>query len=138
VQKEAALRRSLKNYDAAVFRLQSQLDLLRERYGIHAESLRLKSERNVIENTAAGIINGAKLTQKIAASVTAKWRRFGEIAVEGVPKVAGLANDITAPLRASLLLNAETLAETSRYVEYGAYGVEIAATTAKKRAPLPQ
>lgn len=131
LQKEAALKKALKVYDAQVGEIQDHVDLLQARYDLDAEKIRLENIRKGVGTTMSGIIGAAKLTQAVAKSSVETTRRLGRIAVEGVPKVVGLSNDATAPLRAGLLLNADILAKPWEIAGAVAVGVEVAAQVAK-------
>lgn len=131
LQKEGALRTALKNHDALVGRVDDHLDLLEARYALRAEEIRLANIRNGVETSLDKVMDGARLTQLVARKSMENTRRLAAIAVEGVPKVVGLANDATAPLRASLLLNAEIISKPWEITSRIAIGFENAAAAAK-------
>lgn len=134
LQGETALRKALKTYDVLIGRIEDHLDMLQARYDLQAEAVRLRDVRRGAEATATMIVAAAKATQAWAKKTVETTRRMGQIAVEGVPRVVGLANDVTAPLRASLLLNAEILAAPALVIEGVAVGVQAAAEAAKSVA----
>ena len=131
LQKEAAMKKALKVYDAQVGEIQDHVDLLEARYNLDAEKIRLENIRKGVGTAMSAIIGASKLTQAVAKSSVETTRRLGRIAVEGVPKVVGLSNDATAPLRAGLLLNADILAKPWEIAGAVAVGVEVAAQVAK-------
>lgn len=134
IQKEAALQKALRNYDALIAEIQDRIDLLSARYDLEAEEIRI---RNTLRNRSIAlnsVIAAAELTRLYAQSTAQTTRRLGQIAVEGVPRVVGVSNDATAPLRASLLLNAEALAKPFDIAGGVAAGVSEAAKAAKDAA----
>jgi hypothetical protein len=111
IQNEARLRIALKADSDLLQQIDDAVELLNARYGLQAETLRLK---NQLSNTKIGLVTGiiaAKIGQKVMSGVATTSLRLGDIAADGFPKVVGLASDVTSVGRVTVRMAALAMAE---------------------------
>jgi hypothetical protein len=102
LQSETRLKQALLNYDNLLKKIDDQVDLLEARYAVRANSVTIRNNTKK-ENTRLSVgIGLSKIHRGIFKGVTDSIKDTSAIVIEGIPKVAGTATDVTAPIRGSI------------------------------------
>lgn len=134
VQNQARLKQALLNYDALIKRIDDAIDLLEARELLGADvaaiSLRRRNRLIALKGGAAAAKGARRVIEALNETTTATI----DAAVEGIPKVVGLASDATAPIRGSLKVATVFKSKALKGVTIGLEIVEEAAKAAAEAA----
>ncbi|MFO1499955.1 MAG: LamG-like jellyroll fold domain-containing protein [Verrucomicrobiota bacterium] len=140
VQANAQLKIALQNYDGLVQDIEAAVDLLRARYNLNADKIKVREgvQREVRDlNILLRSFKALELIMNRTASIA---EDFSVAAVEGLPKSAifGLADggDMTAPVRASIRLGGLALKQAAGIGSDIAVGLENHFELSKEEAQL--
>lgn len=136
VQSEARLQQALREYDNLIKEIQDAVDLLAAERNLQAETIQLKAGDKGATVALNAVIFGAKatsLSMQRAANVT---KFTTENIAEAMPKVVGLATDVTAPARAAVQLTGKLTSEGLSGAAIAAELVELGAEQAKEIVSL--
>ena len=104
VQANAQLKINLQNYDGLIQDIVAATNLLAAHYDLNASKVvLLKTKLGVISGINVAI-TAAKAAQVIANRVAQTGEQVSESIVEATPKVVGIDNDVTAPIRGVIKL----------------------------------
>jgi hypothetical protein len=134
LQREAALKRALSNYDNLIRQIEDQLNLIEARHGLEARRIELFNSATSTVKILDDVVTGAKITQLGAKLAAGSARLIAEIAADGLPKVVGFSNDVSSGGRAAIRGGAEAAAKVFELVEKAGAKTEEGATAAKAAA----
>jgi len=110
VQANAQLKIAVQNYDGLIQDIKAAIDLLAAHYDVNSNKLQiLESQKSAIvgRNVGIGIFKTAELT---ARRVVDTAYQTSDGIIEAMPKVLGLASDVTSVGRGALKITVEALA----------------------------
>lgn len=102
LQATARLKFAGQNYDGLMLDIEDKLQLLKRQYAVNASNITImyKNKNTIVEmNKAIGSMNGVRT---VIRRLSVLQKDMAEAVSEGLPKVLGLANDVTSPARGAL------------------------------------
>jgi hypothetical protein len=99
VQAKASYQQAVMAYNSQVTTIQSQLNLLEARYDLNATQISILHTKEGVDSTLNVLILAAQATQLAADEFSTTINKITQAAVETIPRVIGLANDVTSPVR---------------------------------------
>lgn len=128
LQSQTRLKQALQNYDSLVQQITDEVELLNARYQLQAELINIHNDSDRQVKTLRVAVTGFKVTQKVLTGLVEEVDGLTEITTESLPKVLGVASDVTAPARGAVKLAARI----------GTRALKIGANIAEGGAELAQ
>ncbi len=120
VKAETDLQLALADYGGLLFDIKGSADLLKYKFNLNAGLIRIHDAYTNKVTTLNTHIQGLEKTYNTAMMVTETVGDLFDAAVEFIPKVVGLSNDATAPVRGAVLNGKAALNLVLRTVAFAA------------------
>ncbi|MCL5099413.1 MAG: hypothetical protein M1608_18145 [Candidatus Omnitrophica bacterium] len=102
VQQQARLKQARLNYDNLLQQIDDIITLLQIKYNVEAEKVRIRDENHITSAALSAGVLTARRIQKVLADKIDKVEQISYVSLEMVPKIQGMAFDVTAPIRGSI------------------------------------
>jgi hypothetical protein len=99
VQAHARLKRAELNYENLLESIQDHIDLLQARYNVASNTIVLRDEGETKSMALEGIVKTCRIVQRGLRRASDKVLKMAEVVVESMPKIVGMATDVTSVAR---------------------------------------
>ncbi len=102
VKAETDYKMAIQDYLGYIGDVTSAIDIIEATSDLHAETIRIGDEQYEKQKSLNDKIKALRTTAAVSEFAADEIRNLVDATIEGVPKIAGLSNDVSAPLRSAL------------------------------------
>ena len=136
LQSYARFQKALNDYNNLIAQIEDKAASIKEQYNVNATEIQIMNHNLLTQVTLDATIVAARVAAYAFDRAAKSAQDEADATAEGLPKVTGLASDVTSGMRAALKHAGSTAAEVFEVSADVARGTELVAQQAKEVASL--